>query len=64
MENELMTLKDLKARYHCSNDKLYELLSKPDFPAFRLTDTPKSRWYVRKNDLDKWERQRCKLKNI
>lgn len=57
-----MTVKDLKERYKCSNDKIISLLSRSDFPAFKLDDVSKGRWYVRKDDLDKWERQRCKIK--
>lgn len=62
--NELLSVKDLKQRYHCSNDKITELLNGSDFPAFRLTDAPKSRWYIRADDLDKWEKRRCKQKYL
>lgn len=62
MENDLLTVKDLKKRYTCSNDKIQSLLLREDFPAFKLDNKPKARWYIRADDLDKWEKQRCKLK--
>lgn len=64
MSKDLLTVKDLKERYSCSNDKVMSLLIRSDFPSFKLDDKPKARWYVRKDDLDNWERQRCKIKYL
>ncbi|WP_390889668.1 helix-turn-helix transcriptional regulator [Pseudoramibacter alactolyticus] len=58
MNDQLLTISDLKKRYHCSNDIIYELVKDPTFPSFRLNSRKNSKWYIRKDDLESWEKDR------
>lgn len=64
MENEkgktLLTPKELKDILGCNNNTLYELLSQPDFPSFRI----KSRHYIIYEDFLAWAREQTKKKRV
>lgn len=58
--SELMSAPELKQYLHCNNNTLYSLLSRRDFPSFRIG----KRHYIIKDELIKWMGNESKKSKI
>lgn len=50
MCDRLLTVKDLQAVFSCGKDKVYQLMHSSGFPTIQVG----GRYYVRRDDLDRW----------
>lgn len=50
MHDRLLTCKDLQAVFSCGKDKAYQLMHSSGFPTIKVG----GRYYVKRNDLDRW----------
>jgi excisionase family DNA binding protein len=50
MCDRLLTVKDLQAVFSCGKDKAYQLMHSSGFPTIQVG----GRYYVRRDDLDRW----------